>query len=157
MKKRLLATFLALCLVIGLLPAGVMAADMTVEGDRSEKLDFDGGTHTVTLRNLTIDDPSGVGSSAIDIHNGAQVTLILEGYNTLRGDLNKPVIWVEAGSSLTIEGPGTLDVSGNGTLSNGAAAIGGAYDDDEFGDITINGGTVIATGVGGGGRYWRRI
>lgn len=85
MKKRLLATFLALCLVIGLLPAGVMAADMTVEGDRSEKLDFDGGTHTVTLRNLTIDDPRGLGNSAIDIHNGAQVTLISRGLQHLAG------------------------------------------------------------------------
>ena len=36
MKKRLLATFLALCLVIGLLPAGVMAAGGDANGNQGK-------------------------------------------------------------------------------------------------------------------------
>lgn len=157
MKKRILAILMTLCLLTGLLPVGAAAAgEPTVySGVRNEKIVFSNETTTAILDNLTINDPKGESIfdgavSAIDICNGADVTLILEGTNVLQGDTNKPVIWVEAGSSLTIEGPGSLEVHGDATLSNGAAGIGGGYNEEEFGNITINGGTVIAHGVGGG-------
>ena len=156
MKKRILAILMTLCLLTGLLQVGAVAAgDVEYSGERSEKIVFDGVTTTAILNNLTIDDPKGESIfdgavSAIDICNGADVTLILAGENVLQGDTNKPVIWVEAGSTLTIEGSGSLEVYGDATASNGAAGIGGGYNENAFGDIIINGGTVIVHGVGGG-------
>lgn len=109
-----------------------------------------GGTHTITLDGLTIDDP-GAGSSAINIRDGANVTLVLKGENYLEASGNHPGIWVEEGSSLTIEGDGSLVVyAGNTTAGLGAAGIGGGYNEDAFGDITINGGSVEAHGRAGG-------
>ena len=118
MKKRILAILMTLCLLTGLLQVGAVAAgDVEYSGERSEKIVFDGVTTTAILNNLTIDDPKGESIfdgavSAIDICNGADVTLILAGENVLQGDTNKPVIWVEAGSTLTIEGSGSLEVYG---------------------------------------------
>ena len=112
-----------------------------------------GGIHTITLSDLTITQTD-VGSSAINIQNGANVTLVLEGTNVLEGDDNHPAIWVEPGSSLTIQGSGSLEArAGAATLSTGAAGIGGGYgagDISDFGSITINGGTVVAYGSSGG-------
>lgn len=86
------------------------------------------------------------------MHNGANVTLVLEGENELHGDTNHPAIWVEPGCALTIEGTGALNAyAGSGTLSTGSAAIGSAYGTNtNFGDITIQSGTVYAEGSGGG-------
>lgn len=112
-----------------------------------------GGIHTITLSDLTITQTD-VGSSAINIQNGANVTLVLEGTNVLEGYDNHPAIWVEPGSSLTIQGSGSLEArAGAATLSTGAAGIGGGYgagDISDFGSITINGGTVVAYGSSGG-------
>lgn len=109
-----------------------------------------GGTHTITLDGLTIDDP-GAGSSAINIRDGANVTLVLKGENYLEASGNHPGIWVEEGSSLTIEGDGSLVVyAGNTTAGLGAAGIGGGYNESAFGNITINGGSVEAHGRAGG-------
>lgn len=109
-----------------------------------------GGTHTITLDGLTIDDP-GLASSAINIQDGANVTLVLKGENYLEASGNHPGIWVEEGSSLTIEGDGSLVVyAGNTTAGLGAAGIGGGYDESAFGNITINSGSVEAHGRAGG-------
>lgn len=109
-----------------------------------------GGTHTITLNGLTIDDP-GAGSSAINIRDGANVTLVLKGENYLEASGNHPGIWVEEGSSLTIEGDGSLVVyAGNTTAGLGAAGIGGGYNESAFGNITINSGSVEAHGRAGG-------
>lgn len=109
-----------------------------------------GGTHTITLDGLTIDDP-GAGSSAINIRDGANVTLVLKGENYLEASGNHPGIWVEEGSSLTIEGDGSLVVyAGNTTAGLGAAGIGGGYNESAFGNITINSGSVEAHGRAGG-------
>lgn len=115
-----------------------------------QHITISGGTHKITLSNLTIDDP-GTGNSAINVQDGANVTLVLEGANYVEGAYNHPAIWVEEGSSLTIEGSGSLEAhAGSASVSTGAAAIGGGYNGDAFGDITINGGTVIAYGSTGG-------
>lgn len=109
-----------------------------------------GGTHTITLDGLTIDEP-GAGSSAINIRDGANVTLVLKGENYLEASGNHPGIWVEEGSSLTIEGDGSLVVyAGNTTAGLGAAGIGGGYNESAFGNITINSGSVEAHGRAGG-------
>lgn len=114
---------------------------------------IDGGTHVITLDNVTINDP-GVERSAIDIQGNANVTLVLVGENELHGYANHPAIWVEPGSSLTIQGSGSLEArAGATTRSMGAAGIGGGFgsgDVSDFGNITINGGTVTAYGSSGG-------
>ena len=122
------------------------------------KIDIDGGTHTIILRGCSIMTPGSGGvvhtaSSALDVHNGANVTLVLEDENELHGDTNHPAIWVEPGSTLTIEGTGALNAyAGSGTLSTGSAAIGSSYGaNTNFGDIVIHSGTVYAEGSGGAG------
>lgn len=127
----------------------------TSEDDRynpagGQHITVSGGTHTITLNGLTIDDP-GAGSSAINIRDGANVTLVLKGENYLEASGNHPGIWVEEGSSLTIEGDGSLVVyAGNTTAGLGAAGIGGGYNESAFGNITINSGSVEAHGRAGG-------
>lgn len=119
---------------------------------KQHKIIFNGGEHTVTLRDVTVDPQGLLTRSAMDIANGSQVTLVLDGSNTLNGNWNHPGIWVESGSSLTIEGDGSLYARAkNGTPGMGAAGIGSSYGaDTNFGDITINGGTVKAYGSAGG-------
>lgn len=109
---------------------------------------IDGGSPTITLSNLSISETRNL-SSAIEITGGAQVTLKLEGTNTIHGESGHPTIWVEPGSSLTIDSDtnGTLTVYAYG---NAAAIGGGTGTNSNFGDITINGGNVIAYGSGGG-------
>ena len=115
-----------------------------------QNITVSGGTHTITLDGLTIDDP-GTGSSAINIQDRANVTLVLKGENYLEASGNHPGIWVQEGSSLTIEGDGSLVVyAGNTTAGFGAAGIGGGYNESAFGDITINSGSVEAHGRAGG-------
>ncbi len=115
-----------------------------------QNITVSGGTHTITLDGLTINDP-GTGSSAINIQDGANVTLVLKGENYLEASGNHPGIWVQEGSSLTIEGDGSLVVyAGNTTAGFGAAGIGGGYNESAFGNITINSGSVEAHGRAGG-------
>ena len=152
-KKRWFAALLALCMLLSILPSTSLAfseSEETWSGNRRNQT-IDGGTHTITLSNLTIDSP-GVEKSAIDITGNADVTFILEGNNTLSGYRNHPAIWVESGSSVTFEGNGLLEASAGGaSIGLGAAGIGGGYGaSSNFGNITINGGTIIARGSGGG-------
>ena len=140
-------------MLLSILPSISLAfgeSEETWSGNRTNQT-IDGGTHTITLSNLTIDSP-GVEKSAIDITGNADVTFILEGNNTLRGYRNHPAIWVESGSSVTFEGNGLLEASAGGaSIGLGAAGIGGGYGaSSNFGNITINGGTIIARGSGGG-------
>lgn len=115
-----------------------------------QHITISGGTHNITLRDLTIEDPD-LGSSCINVQDGARVTITLEGTNVLEGAMNRPAIWVEEGSSLTFEGNGSLVArAGNTTTGMGAAGIGGGYDGDSFGDIIINDGNIEAYGTDGG-------
>lgn len=70
--------------------------------------------------------------------------IILEGTNTVKG-FNSTYPGVQAGpdgTTLTIDGSGTLNATGG---SDGAAGIGSGMN-ASCGNITINGGTIIATG-----------
>ena len=148
-KKRWFAALLSLCMLLSILPSTSLAfseSEETWSGNRRNQT-IDGGTHTITLSNLTIDSP-GVEKSAIDITGNADVTFILEGNNTLRGYRNHPAIWVESGSSVTFEGNGLLEASAGGaSIGLGAAGIGGGYGaSSNFGNITINGGRFLTSG-----------
>lgn len=100
------------------------------------------------------------GSSLIDIQSG-EASLTLEGENSLTGGgtgfTDQALIRVPDGSTLTIDGSGSLKLN-NGTASAAAhgAAIGGSAAEDA-GTINIVGGTINidqygpGAGIGGGG------
>lgn len=117
-----------------------------------------GVTATITLNNVNIDLSSGSGT-AFDIQSGANVTLILEGTNTLTSgavstgnSTGAPGIHLPSGASLTIQGSGSLSVTGGSSYSNnGGAGIGGNVgigqtDGEACGTVVILGGTVQITG-----------
>ena len=85
------------------------------------------------------------------VNGSADVTLILEGTNTLEGGTEKAGITVGEGKMLTIEGSGTVTAVGR----SGGAGIGGEYR-QKCGTVIINSGTVIVEGkfdgadIGGG-------
>lgn len=179
MKKRLLAAVVAVLMVVSFFPISGYAAEQhdvgngdvsisahssgscpghvitgtsdTVIAWNQHNISISGGTHTITLKDVNIATP-GIGKSAIDIQDGANVTIVLEGSNSLYGATNHPAIWVEEGSSLTIEGTGSLTAeAGTSTPGTGAAAIGSGYGTNtSLGNIIINGGTIVARGSGGG-------
>jgi hypothetical protein len=104
---------------------------------------------TVTLKDVDING-SGTWKSGewAGLTPKGDATIILEGTNYVTGfDENYPGIFAAVGKTLTIKGPGTLNVSSNGT---GAAGIGGG-EDGACGNIVISGGKITAThGIGGG-------
>lgn len=102
-------------------------------------------TAHITLADLTI--------TSSDHHpfgmEGATVKLSLKGTNTLSAPEKRAALYCPLGSTLTIEGPGTLNA--NGHRNGGGAGIGGESASGNFsedtgicGEITINSGTVNA-------------
>lgn len=112
-----------------------------------------GATANVTLEDVNI-DVSGEGEAAISTSGQGNVTIELEGENTLKsGDYHAGLEKANAGN-LTIQdqdGDGALTAEGGGL----GAGIGGG--NASASDITITGGTIEATGggnaagIGGGG------
>lgn len=90
-------------------------------------------------------------NSAISLDNNANLTLTLMGSNTLKSGENKAGISVPEGTTITIDGTGSLDVTGG----KYAAGIGGGSN-TTGGAINIKGGTIVAksglfaAGIGGG-------
>ena len=121
--------------------------------DSANKISIDRGTHRITLQNVNINEKEnwvGAPDSAIEITGGATVTLVLEGSNYLYGYSGHPGIWVDEGSTLIIEGSGSLLAeSDEATSGRGAAGIGAGYSGN-FGNIIINSGNVTSYGSGGG-------
>ena len=131
------------------------------------------GTHSITLDNLNIN----VSACAFSISSGASVTLLLENKNTLKSGSTYAGLHVPDNASLIIAAQSTGSL--NATGGEGGAGIGGNFEwrEREYtenenhdkkscsGNITINGGTVTATGgssqrsicagagIGGAGSY----
>jgi uncharacterized repeat protein (TIGR02543 family) len=111
---------------------------------------------TLTLNNVSINLSTDTGSP-IDLSNGATVTLILSGTNTITPKGSSTGINVPTGRTLTVSSASTgrLTVTGSASGSSGGAGIGGSGG-AAGGTITISGGTITATGgsgaagVGGG-------
>lgn len=111
---------------------------------------------TITLSNVTI-DLSEHGGTAFDIQStlgtGSNVTLNLMGTNTLISGTDDdfghglPGIRLPQGASLTIQGSGSLTVTGGSGSSTGSGGAGiGGNSRENCGTLTITGGTVTATG-----------
>jgi hypothetical protein len=109
---------------------------------------------TITLEDVTIDVSAISGQSAFD--SGGNVTLYLQGSNTLKSGANQAGIRVTDGEQLTIDNApslqGSLSASGGGF----GAGIGGGFMQNG-GAVTIHGGVVRASGgdfaAGIGGAY----
>lgn len=108
---------------------------------------------TVTLKDVNINgDGTWTSGSYAGITCQGNAEIVLVGENTVKG-FNEyyPGINVPYGSTLTINGEGSLNVSSNGR----GAGIGGG-DGNDCGNIVIQGGTITATGgkqaagIGGG-------
>ena len=108
---------------------------------------------TVTLKDVTINGVNNGSYAWAGITCAGDATITLEGTNTVKGfHAFYPGIYVPEGKTLTIEGEGSLNASGNGP----STGIGGGFY-MHCGDIVINGGNITATGgnynagIGGGG------
>jgi len=108
---------------------------------------------TVALKDVTINGVNETSYEWAGITCAGDATITLEGTNTVKGfHLFYPGIYVPEGKTLTIEGEGSLNASGNGP----STGIGGGFY-MHCGDIVINGGNITATGgnfnagIGGGG------
>ncbi|MDR1984310.1 MAG: carbohydrate-binding domain-containing protein, partial [Prevotellaceae bacterium] len=99
----------------------------------------------ITLNNVNIDVNTISGACAFDM-TGATVNLTLTGDNILKSGDYKAGLQVTVGAILAIDGTGSLTANGG----NFGAGIGGGNGSDG-GSITINGGTVTATGKWGAG------
>ncbi len=109
-----------------------------------------GGTHFVTLDNVSISTTKAGGPFAI---NAGVVNLTLTGANTLTAQNaddgeGHPGLLVKSGASLTIDGTGSLNSTGykNSMMGAYGAGIGGGGSVPNAGTISIQGGTITATG-----------
>ncbi|MGN0539636.1 MAG: dockerin type I repeat-containing protein [Candidatus Fimenecus sp.] len=111
----------------------------------------------IKAQDLTIDRSGTNFAYAMSIggaNDSSEVTLILEGTNTIKAGSEVSGICVVAGRTLIIEGDGSLNAVGG----NYGAGIGGERQ-NTCGTVIINSGTVTATGrgggagIGGGGAY----
>ncbi len=117
-------------------------------------LTIDGTTVNLTISGL---DFTGGNAGTIVLKNGATLNLTLQGSNRLEGGGSTAGITVPEGCSFTIGGTDadSLNVLGG----SGGAGIGANYyagsslsgAPNTVGTITINGGNITATGIGGAG------
>jgi len=113
------------------------------------------GTFNITLDGVSI-DASPENQCAMELKNGAQVNLLLEGSNKLYSGYNFAGLQVPSGSSVTIKGRegGSLEAKAIGSNTY-VAGIGGNASMDA-GEIIIESGKITAigyygAGIGGGG------
>ena len=123
-------------------------ANITVTGVTDWRRIEVNGEASITLNNvsITLDE----NFPAISLSAGANLTLTIEGTNTLTGGSSsewsgQAAIFAPAGTTLKIDGQGSLTANG-GPSSAGI----GSGSTGSGGNITISGGTVTAVGGGGG-------
>lgn len=156
--KKTVALLLSILMIATMIPFSAVtvfaegevvtiSGDETISGE-SPMIDIDSDA-TVTLDSAVV---TGAGRSAIFVKNNANVTFVLQGESVVTGDSNAYScgIEVEYGSSVTIEGEGTLKVTG-GLWGAGIGSYGTdrnipAPERRMVGEITINSGTIIAQG-----------
>lgn len=112
-----------------------------------------GGIQNITLENANIDvSGESVKGCAFALTSGANVNLTLSGTNTLKSYDSYAGLQVPKGASLTIDKSGSNDSADSLTATcitvpdeDGSAGI-GTFFNEAAGNITINGGTVMAHG-----------
>lgn len=137
----------------------ITGSDSTVNyNDVANTVTVESGTHYVILSDLIVNAYTEYYSvfyqtqiSPFTVAAGAAVNITLVGENMLAAGRYHAGIEVPTGASVTINGTGSLTVTGG----DDGAGIGGG-DAMNCGNVTVNGGTVIATGgpdgagIGGG-------
>lgn len=134
--------------------------DATITGSSTTNVILVSGVDaTITISNLDIQIPIDNNAEtatnwipAIRLGNGANLNLILEGENTLKGGDMCAAIEVPEGCTLTISGEGSLKATGGVGAGIGASSM----RKGSLGKIVINGGNIeaygsgMAAGIGGG-------
>lgn len=134
--------------------------DATITGSSTTNvIQVIGVEATITISDLDIQIPIDKNATtasnwipAIRLANGAQLNLILEGKNTLKGGDMCAAIEVPEGCTLTISGEGSLKATGGVGAGIGASSM----RKGSLGTIEINGGNIeaygsgMAAGIGGG-------
>ena len=134
--------------------------DATITGSSTTNvIQVSGVEATITISNLDIQIPIDNNAEtatnwipAIRLGNGANLNLILEGENTLKGGDMCAAIEVSEGCTLTIRGEGSLKATGGVGAGIGASSM----RKGSLGTIEINGGKIeaygsgMAAGIGGG-------
>lgn len=134
--------------------------DATITGSSMTNVILVSGVDaTITISNLDIQIPIDNNAEtatnwipAIRLGNGANLNLILEGENTLKGGDMCAAIEVPEGCTLTIRGEGSLKATGGVGAGIGASSM----RKGSLGTIEINGGKIeaygsgMAAGIGGG-------
>ena len=134
--------------------------DATITGSSTTNVILVSGVDaTITISNLDIQIPIDNNAEtatnwipAIRLGNGANLNLILEGENTLKGGDMCAAIEVPEGCTLTIRGEGSLKATGGVGAGIGASSM----RKGSLGTIEINGGKIeaygsgMAAGIGGG-------
>lgn len=134
--------------------------DATITGSSTTNVILVSGVDaTITISNLAIQIPIDKNATtasnwipAIRLANDANLNLILEGENTLKGGDMCAAIEVPEGCTLTISGEGSLKATGGVGAGIGASSM----RKGSLGKIVINGGNIeaygsgMAAGIGGG-------
>ena len=134
--------------------------DATITGSSTTNVILVNGVEaTITISDLDIQIPIDNNAEtatnwipAIRLGNGANLNLILEGENTLKGGDMCAAIEVPEGCTLTISGEGSLKATGGVGAGIGASSM----RKGSLGKIVINGGNIeaygsgMAAGIGGG-------
>ena len=134
--------------------------DATITGSSTTNVILVSGVDaTITISDLDIQIPIDNNAEtatnwipAIRLGNGANLNLILEGENTLKGGDMCAAIEVPEGCTLTISGEGSLKATGGVGAGIGASSM----RKGSLGKIVINGGNIeaygsgMAAGIGGG-------
>ena len=117
-----------------------------VSGTREEPVNITGGNPTIYLENANISVNNG---DAISITGDANATIHITGNNTVQNTsytINGAGIYVEAGSTATIEGTNRNTDVLTAIAANDAAGIGGNFNGQDCGNIHIHNVTVVAKG-----------
>ena len=117
-----------------------------VSGTREEPVNITGGNPTIYLENANISVNNG---DAISITGDANATIHITGNNTVQNTsytINGAGIYVEAGSTVTIEGTNRNTDVLTAIAANDAAGIGGNFNGQDCGNIHIHNVTVVAKG-----------
>ena len=117
-----------------------------VSGTREESVNITGGNPTIYLENANISVNNG---NAISITGDANATIHITGNNTVQNTsytIDGAGIYVEAGSTVTIEGTNRNTDVLTAIAANDAAGIGGNFNGQDCGNIHIHNVTVVAKG-----------
>ena len=157
MKRRILSVLLALCLIVGLLPATALADGTEETPATVAKI---GESEYTTLQAaVTAAGTDNVGMEITLLAN-VKEDITVEGNKTVILNLNSHTITNVNSDTITVNLGSTLNITGSGTVnnkSNGKAAV------FNNGTVTLNGGTYDRTSETGmsadisGGNSWYTI